>query len=366
MIWFIVGLIVGGLLGAAGVWMSLNRRYSAEKQAWEAAQKQALEIAQQQMKESFAMLAGEALDANSKRLGERAGELLDGKKALIDQTVAIANEQLEKVRKYLQQVEADRKQDFGTLSGSVASLATTTGELHKVLASTQRRGAWGERMAEDVLRLVGMQEKVNYTKQSSSEAASGRPDFTFFLPNDLKVNMDVKFPLERYKAYLDAETEDAQATEAKQLVAAVRKHISDVAKRGYIDPAAPTVPYVIVFLASEQIYSLVLSLERDLIDEAMKSQVVLASPITLYAMLSVMHQAAQNANVTRTAGEVVKWLSEFNQQWKKYNEEMDKLGKQIDTVKTQFDTVRGTRSNVLQKPLDKIEQIRSSHELPEA
>ena len=39
-----------------------------------------------------------------------------------------------------------------------------------MLASTQRRGAWGERMAADVLRLAGLQEGVNYVRQSAAEA----------------------------------------------------------------------------------------------------------------------------------------------------------------------------------------------------
>ena len=146
-------------------------------------------------------------------------------------------------------------------------------------------------MAEDVLRLAGLQEGVNYTKQSAADAESGTPDFTFMLPNDLKANMDVKFPLEAYKAYVDAESDAARESALKQLVSDVRNHVRAVAARGYIDPMAPTVPYVIVFIASEQIYALALAAEPDLMDEALGRKVVLASPLTLYAMLAVLRQA---------------------------------------------------------------------------
>jgi hypothetical protein len=44
------------------------------------------------------------------------------------------------------------------------------------------RGQWGERMAEDVLRLAGFVENVNYVKQTQLEGGTGRPDFTFPLP----------------------------------------------------------------------------------------------------------------------------------------------------------------------------------------
>ena len=49
----------------------------------------------------------------------------------------------------------------------------------------------------------------------------------------------------------------------------------------------------------------------------------------------------------------------------KYNEAVDTLGKRIDSVKDQFEAVRRTRSDMLQKPLDKIEEIRQSRALPE-
>jgi len=318
------------------------------------------------MRDSFAALAGEALDANARRLTEQTAAALDGKKELIDQAIRNMNERLEQVRNYLQQVEGERKKEFGSLNSSVASLSVTTGELHEMLARTQRRGAWGERMAEDVLRLAGLAEGINYSKQSP-EAAEGtdRPDFTFFLPNDLKVNMDVKFPLERYKGYLDAESDEKRDAELKSLVTAVRGHIKDVAGRGYIAPKAPTVPYLIVFIPSEQIFSLVLEAQPDLMDEALGLKVVLASPLTLYAMLAVIRQAAENANIMKTADEVITLLSAFNKQWQKYNEEVDKLGRQIDTVARQYETVRNTRSNMLQKPLDKIEDLRTARRLPQ-
>jgi len=38
----------------------------------------------------------------------------------------------------------------------------TANKLHSVLASTKVRGQWGERMAEDILRLAGFIEGINY------------------------------------------------------------------------------------------------------------------------------------------------------------------------------------------------------------
>ena len=58
-------------------------------------------------------------------------------------------------------------QQFGLMSKITQSLAGTANSLREALASSNARGQWGERMAEDVLRMAGMQVKVNYFKRTS-------------------------------------------------------------------------------------------------------------------------------------------------------------------------------------------------------
>jgi DNA recombination protein RmuC len=357
MIYFVVGLFVGLVAGLGLGWVM----HSARRRAARAE----METVRQQMKDTFDALAGAALDANSKRLTETASTQLEGKKALIDQAVTNINERLNKLGDYITAIEKERKNDLGRLTTSVTDLSRTAGELHQVLASTQRRGAWGERMADDILRLAGLAEGVNYTKQDSTHAAGERerPDFTFFLPNELVVNMDVKFPLENYRAYLDAEGDDARASCAAQLVRDVKNHIKAIASRGYIDAQAGTVPYVLMFLPSEQIFSLVLEAEPDLLDEALGKRIVMTGPMTLYAMLAVIRQAAENINLMRTADEVLDILAEFHKQWDNYNIAVDKVGQRIDQLNKEFQAVTTTRSNVLQRQIDRVEELRSQRGL---
>ncbi len=350
MILFAGGLIIGLILGVAVTLVAkATNRDQQEKQ---------LAQATEQLRTAFAALAVDALDANSKRLGEQTAATLDTKKQLIDKSLEAINERLNQLGQYVNKTEADRRESLGNLNQSITSLSATAGELHKVLASTQRRGAWGERMADDILRLVGLVENVNYTKQSGAEAESGRPDFTFFLPNDLKVNMDVKFPLDAYRAYLDAEDDNTRADHLKSLATAMKNHIRAVAGRGYIDPKAPTVDYVILFVASEQILSLVLADQPDLIDEALARKIVLTGPMSLYAMLAVIRQVAEHASIMDTADEVISLLAAFNRQWQSYCEQMDKLGQRIEQTQREFETLATTRTNMLQRPIDKIEALR--------
>jgi DNA recombination protein RmuC len=220
-------------------------------------------------------------------------------------------------------------------------------------------------MAEDVLRLAGLEEGLNYLKQDadSAQGPRERADFTFLLPSGLRANMDVKFPLESYKAYLDAPDDAARQAGRRALAGAVRNHVRDVAGRGYIDPQVPTVPYCIVFIPSEQMFSLAMEEAPDLMDESLRRKVVLCSPLTLYAMLAVIRQAAENANVLRTADQIVALVGEFSRQWGKYNEEMDRLGQRMEAASSQYQVVRTTRTNVLQRLMDKVDGLRSARTL---
>ena len=99
---------------------------------------------------------------------------------------------LGKVERLVQDLQTDRKAQYGALGQQLQSLTATTSSLQKALADNRARGQWGERMAEDMLNFMGLVEGVNYIKQSAIEAGT-RPDFTFLFPNQKSLNMDAKF-----------------------------------------------------------------------------------------------------------------------------------------------------------------------------
>jgi DNA recombination protein RmuC len=236
-------------------------------------------------------------------------------------------------------------------------LKDTTEHLGHALASSKKRGEWGERMAEDIVRLVGMVEGISYMKQKSLETSSGRPDYTFFLPNRLKVNMDVKFPLDNYVHYLNAESEHDKKRYREELLRNTRVMMKQVTGRDYINPSENTVDYVIIFIPNEQVYGFINEADPTIMDEALKQKVILCSPFTLYAVLAVIRQAVENFNLERTASEILKLLSEFSRQWAAYKEKFKAMGDRLDAAKKEYDSLVTTRSNMLEKPLRKIDDL---------
>ena len=299
-------------------------------------------------REDFLNIAGEKF----KNISREADENLTKKKELIDQNLG----DMKKTLKSLHDQSVKLTGNLETSSRETQKLQESTSKLREILSSSQKRGQWGERMVEDILDFIGFMEDKNYIKQTQVESGE-KPDYTFLLPKEKKLNMDVKFPLASYERYINAELDEEREAQKKEFLKDVKKHIKDVAGREYVNPAEGTVDYVLLFIPNESIYGFINQEDTKLIDYALEKKVLLCSPLTLYAMLSLIYQATRNFAMEEKATEVMNLLNAFRLQWGKYVEVMDKMGRSLDTAKKDFDTLVTTRKKQLEKPLSQIEEI---------
>jgi len=113
--------------------------------------------------------------------------------------------------------------------------------------------------------------------------------------------------------YVEAKTDLEKEQFKKDFLKDIKTTIRDVAGRGYVNQE--TVDFAIVFIASEAVYSFLLSEEPDIIDEALKKGIVLCSPNNLYAMLSVVRQATEYFTLEQTSKQVLELMSKFEKEW---------------------------------------------------
>ncbi|HWS47273.1 MAG TPA: DNA recombination protein RmuC [Acidimicrobiia bacterium] len=315
-----------------------------------------------------AEIVGRLLEANRALLEQervRATSELDGKKSLIDQQLAAMSAELGKVGELVHGLERDRRQAFGELANELqrqhtelTELSEHTQQLRETLASSKARGQWGERMAEDVLRLAGLVENVNYRKQSTL-AGAGRPDYTFLLPNGVVMHMDVKFPLDNYVRYLEAGNDVERCRHRDQFLRDVRDRVKELTTRGYLDAADETVDCLLLFIPNESVYAFIHEHDDAVLDDALRHKIVLCSPLTLYAVLAVVRQAVDNFRLEQTSNEILRLLHEFSLQWEKYAAQLDKVQQRFEGVAKEYAALMTTRHRALQRPLDKIETLRT-------
>ena len=319
--------------------------------------------------EEFLKLAKARLESE-REVGARE---LDAKKGLIDQQLQRMTGELENVSKLMQSLEKDRVEKFGELASHLKivgeqtkALTQSTSTLREALASTKARGQWGERMAEDVLRIAGFIENVNYLKQKTIAGTGSRPDFTFLLPRELRLNMDVKFPLDNYVRFLEAQVETEKVKYRADFLRDVKGKIREVATRDYINPEQNTVDYVLLFIPNEQVYAFIHEQDSSMLEDGLKNHVIFCSPVTLFAVLAVIRQAVDNFALERTSHEILALFGSFKKQWDEYIKKFDVLGKRIDDVRKEYDALLTTRRRQVERPLHKIEALRTQHGLPPA
>ena len=335
-----------------------------------------IEVILGRVKDSMGSLSLSALKTNSEEFMKLAGSMLgqqtqsgekdlEGKKKLIDQTLESMRGDLQKMQDVVAGFEKERVQKYGELSAHLktaaeqtAKLQDTANHLRQALVSTKARGMWGERMAEDVLQLAGFIEGVNYLRQKTLDGAGSRPDYTFQLPQGRKVNMDVKFPLNSYLRYLETENDMEREVQKGQFLKDVRSRIKEVTTRDYINPEDETLDYVLVFIPNEQVYAFINQNDPAIIDEALRSKVILCSPFTLFAILAVIRQAMDNFSTAKAANDMLRLIGGFNKEWEKFRKSMDNMGRKIEDARDEFQKLATTRRNKLERPLQKIEDLR--------
>lgn len=318
-----------------------------------------------------------AADMAARMAGEKLGDSLQtGGRALDLRTTAFEKRveglttQLTRLGDVVAQLQTESAQQHGQLvsglreaTSTTRALAETTGHLREALASPKARGQWGERMADDVLRLAGMVEGVTYRKQSGTLGGS-IPDVTFMLPGGRELHMDVKFPVDNYLRHLEADTDHEREATAKAFLRDVRNRVKELKGREYIQEDT-TLDEVLLFIPNESVWAFIHERDPQLIDVALGQKVVLCSPVSLFAVLAVIRQAVDQTRLARTSDEILQCLSAFRQQWTKYAEAVDVVEKRFVSTQRSLEELTGTRRRVLEKQLDRIDELRHQRGLPE-
>ncbi len=382
-----LSILIGGFIGfALGISFSLLLQFFQRKTGKELAEelfrenetqkKEQIDAILENLKASFGNLSFDALSKSTEEFlklakirleseREISVKELDSKKGLIDQQLQQMTNKLEHVSTLMKDLERDRIKKYGELASQLniatqqtTALTQTTNQLREALANTKVRGQWGERMAEDVLKLAGFIENINYLKEKTIEGAGSRPDFTFFLPGDLKLNMDVKFPLTNYIKFLETEIEPEKVKFRRDFLKDVRARIKEVTSREYINPEQNTVDYVLLFIPNEQVYSFIHEQDSSILDEGLKNRVIFCSPITLYTVLAVIRESVNNFALKRTSNEILSLFGLFKKQWNEFLKKLDILGKRIQDTQNEYELLTTTRRRQLERPLNRIDNLR--------
>jgi DNA recombination protein RmuC len=149
------------------------------------------------------------------------------------------------------------------------------------------RGRWGEMQLRRVVELAGMLEHCDFDEQTTLAGVDGRlrPDMIIHLPGGRRIVVDAKAPLGAYLEAREAASDEARAAKYRQHAVQVRAHMQKLGAKSYWEALDAAPDMVVMFLPGEPLYSVALEQMPELMEEGQAQRVMVATPMTLIALL---------------------------------------------------------------------------------
>ena len=356
----ILMLVLAAVIG--GVIATVIARISAARQLTEV---------RTQLRDTFQAVAAEALNSNRaafldlartsfEGLQKNASQQLDAKQQAIDGLVKPMADALKKVDERLIDAERDRAAAYARLSEQVAALGASANMLSRALRTPSVRGRWGEMQLRRVVEIAGMVQRCDFDEQPGlqTEAARLRPDLIVHLPGGKRIVVDAKAPLE---AFLDAQEAADDTVRANRLQAharQVREHMDRLGSKAYWEPLGDSPELVVMFLPGETLFSAALQHDLTLIEHGLGQRVLLASPITLIALLTTVAHTWRQEALAENYRQVADLGKELYERAATFSGYFDDLRKKLDGAVQSYNQAAGSLESRLLVSARKLKDLK--------
>ena len=344
----------------------VNRDAATKLAAMEAAQQERDRSFQERLEElrnleakvegRFGDLAGKAVeqahDAFLKRADEKLGASGKESAAKLETLLQPMRDTLKRYEDDLKKFDEKREGSFGALQQAVTQML---GENEKTRRETQRlanvmvsspkaRGRWGEEQLRTILESAGLREGIDFfTQQTVAEDERQlRPDCVIRLPGGRSIIVDVKCPLVAFEQAYEEEDEGRRAELLKQHAKALRSYASDLGKKGYAAKFEEAPDFVVMFVPGEHHLSAAAERDIELIEDAYRNGVVVASTINMLALAKFMAGLWKQDALNRQAQEIAAHGRELHQRLATMAEHILNLGTHIGRAAKSYNSMIGS------------------------
>ena len=341
----------------------------------------------QKMSAAFKALSADALKNNSQSFLQQVQQTLQTVQAKneaklqeqqqqLSATVNPLKDSLLKMDEHIRTLEKERGQAYGGLTEMVKSLAQSqeklqseTGKLVKALRAPQSRGQWGEFTLRRVVELAGMTEQCDFVEQESVATETGklRPDMLVRLPGGKQVVVDAKVSLAAYLDALEVEDETLRREQMDRHARHIREHIDGLSGKKYWAQFTESPEFVVLFLPSESLLNAALERDLGLMEYAMNARVLLATPMTLTALLRAVAYGWQQETLAANAQLISAAGRELYERLATMTEHIDNLRKHLDSSVGAYNKMIGSLETRVLPSARKLNELglNSEAQLPE-
>jgi len=320
--------------------------------------REAKEALSAQFSEVGAKLLGEAQRQFLERADQRfaqAGEKSDAQLKALLQPVETT---LKRYEEGLAKVEKERVGSYEALKEAVSSLTQgndlvrkETARLTNVLRSSPKhRGRWGEEQLRTILESAGLAENVDFELESavSDGERQLRPDCVITLPGGRCIVIDVKCPLTAFEQAFDEEDEARRGELLLAHAKAMQAYATDLGRKSYWRQFDLSPDFVIMFIPGEHFLSAAAERAPDLIEQAFRGGVIIASTINMLALAKVMAGMWRQEGLAKQAEEVGKLGKELYSRLQTMGRHVERLGRNLNQATGAYnDFIGSLESQVL-------------------
>ena len=321
----------------------------------------------QALKDSFAKQSQDALRQMSPDVTKEVASKVEPLIARVGAALESYQRSLEQGMTGQSQSLAQVQEQMRRINETAAALASSTNDFTAVLKSSSHRGRWGEQTLRRVVEASGLSPHCDFTEQASQDDT--RPDLIVNLPGERCVIIDSKVP------EFDAAIADASAPNRKELVRAhaakLKATLRDLAARGYPEAQrkAGRTPFehVILFLPAESLLSTALEGDPDLVVDAGREGILLATPATLIGFLAAINLTWQQHRQAENAQEIAAAATELYGRVESFVEHLAKVGKALGSASDAYNKALGSYQTRVRVSGERLRKLGGggTEELPE-
>ena len=268
-------------------------------------------------------------------LQQRIGEIEEQVKKSVTEGSNAVSEKFENSLKVIGAI----KETLGGLSETnkqMLDIGKNISSLQDLLRPPQIRGSLGESTLSNILAQLLPRE--SYREQHRFK--NGVIVDAIVKIGDKWVPIDSKFPMESFQRYIEC-TEDDKKACLREFERNIKAKVNDIADK-YILEDEETYNFALMYIPSENVYYQTILKEdlqindRSIADYAVGKRIVVVSPNSIYAYLSVICLGLRGMQVEKNARRIMDDFARLNKEFEKFANEFDKLGTHLTHASDTF------------------------------
>lgn len=197
-------------------------------------------------------------------------------------------------------VQLAKLQTFENITSTLSNQLQT---ITATFSSSNLIGQHGEQRLHDILEFCLPTEMYATQKMLSNNK---RVDVQLIIPSPPgPISIDSKFPLQKYRAMVESDSEDEQRQTKTAFIQAVKEEINKIAQLYILPPE--TSDFALMFVPLDAI-SIEIQKHQELIDLTRQKRVFMVSPSTLMATVTSLRSVMQNMKQEENINQVRKNL----------------------------------------------------------